>query len=131
MKRGSHAIFDLLHSMWRAAGLRCPRCGKDWQRQRVILLSPRCVSCGLAIDRGESDYFLGSYTVNLVWSLMAAVSIAVAALAFPRSRLLVYGLGLLVLVALAIVLHPMSRLMWLAIDLQLRPATPRDLGSEP
>jgi len=117
--------------MWRAAGLRCPRCGAGWPRARLIRLAPRCGSCGLAIDRGERDYFLGSYTVNLVWSLMAAVGIAVASLAFPRSRSLVYGVGLTVLVAGAIVLHPLSRLMWLAMDLQLRPATPGDFGKGP
>jgi len=116
----------VVRTLNRAVWLRCPLCGAPWRRTRWVTLSPRCESCGLRVDRGESDYFLGSYTINLFWSLMAAVGIAVAAALLPGWSLLIYGLVLPVLTALTIWLYPVSRLMWLAVDLLLRPMRPGD-----
>lgn len=90
----------------------------------MIQLGGRCASCALGIDRGESDYFLGSYTINLTWALFATAGLAVAAIAIPVRPLLILCVGLPALAALAIWLHPVSRLVWLAIDLQVRPSGP-------
>lgn len=120
-----------LRALLAAARLACPHCGTRWRRTRFLHLAPRCASCGLALDRGESDYFLGSYTLNLLWSLVAALGLAVVAAAFPIPPALVYGAGIPMIAALAIWLYPTSRLVWLAADLQFRPATPRDFEPAP
>jgi hypothetical protein len=96
-----------------------------------VRLDPRCRSCGLALDRGESDYFLGAYAINLMWALTLAIGLAVAAAFLPVAPVVVYALGLPVLAALVIGAYPLSRLMWLAVDLQFRPATPEELTSRP
>ena len=115
----------------RALGLRCPHCGASWARSRIVRMAPRCGACGLGLDRGESDYFLGAYTINLLWALLAATAVAVAAVVFPVSPLLIYGLGIPAIAALAVWLYPRSRLVWLAVDLQFRPATARDFEASP
>lgn len=94
------------------------------------MLDPRCASCRLRIDRGESDYFLGSYTLNLFFALIAAAAIAVAAVLLPGRGALIYLLVLPVLTAITIWLHPVSRLAWLALDLLLRPARPGDFTED-
>jgi len=80
------------------------------------------------LDRGENDYFLGSYTINLFVALVAAAAIAVAAVLLPGHGLLIYGLVLPVLTLLTIAFYPLSRLLWLAVDLALRPARPSDFA---
>ena len=113
-------------ALWRAVRLRCPHCGTPWPRARVVTMAGRCPACRLRLDRGESDYFLGSYTVNLLWALIAAAGLAVASVMLPVPPLLIYALGIPLVAALAALLHPLSRLVWLAADLQFRPATSRD-----
>ena len=52
--------------LWRGMRLRCPHCGSRGILDGWFKLKHRCPSCGLVLDRGESDYFLGAYLVNLV-----------------------------------------------------------------
>ena len=121
-------MLAILRSLMDAARLHCPNCRSRWPRTRWISLGPRCESCGIRVDRGESDYFLGSYTINLFVALVAAAAIAVAAVWLPGRGLLIYGLVLPILTALTIGFYPVSRLLWLAVDLVLRPARPSDFA---
>ena len=95
----------------------------------MIHLDPHCVRCGLALDRGEHDYFLGSYTLNLFVALLGAAAIAIASLVVPAHTVLIAAVGLPAIAALAAWLHPRSRMMWLAMDLQFRPLRAEDLIS--
>lgn len=94
-------------------------------------LEPQCSVCGIAIDRGERDYFLGAYAINLMWALTLAIGLAISAVLLPMPQLLLYALGLPLLAVLVIGAYPISRLLWLAVDLQFRPAGPKDFVAEP
>ena len=115
---------EALRMFGRALRLHCPRCGggpvlKHWFKMRA-----RCGNCGRAIERGESDYFIGSMMFNLVLAELVFTAIFVGTLAVtwpdvPWTALQYAGpLGMLVA---PFVLFPFSKLVWLAFDLMLRP----------
>jgi len=52
--------------------------------------------------------------------------LAVAAVVLPVSALLVYALGIPAIAGLAVWLYPLSRLVWLAADMQFRPPAASD-----
>ena len=91
-----------------------------------------CDACGLLLDRGEHDYFIGAYTINL----MAAELIVVAAiligmvLSWPDVpwNLLMWGL-LPLAVCTPLLTLPFARALWLAIDLKFQPPEPKDFAS--
>ena len=116
-----------LVSLVRAAALRCPNCGAGGLRSGWIGTVARCPNCRLRLDRGETDYFLGAYTLNLLGALVLAVGLAVLAVVRPTwPRPLLYGAGLAAIVLFAFWFYPFSRLLWLAFDLSFRPARPAD-----
>jgi hypothetical protein len=89
----------------------------------------RCPGCALRLDRGERDFFIGAYTINLIVAEMLVFfgGLAVLRLTWPDVPwdALMYGLGGLMVVA-PIVLYPFSKQIWLATDLILRPSEPDD-----
>jgi uncharacterized protein (DUF983 family) len=90
----------------------------------------RCPSCHLRLDRGEADYFLGSYTINFVVSellivLGAALGIVLSWPHVPWT-LLTWSLALMVVVA-PIIFYPFAKTLFLAADLIFRPLTEKDL----
>lgn len=129
--------------LWRAVRLRCPNCGGRGMFGARMKLNDRCASCGLFLERGESDHFLGAYLVNLVAVevLLAAVLTTIAIVTWPDPpwALLQWG-GVLLAVVLAIVCYPFAKSFWLAFDVWLRPVTaaerdvaggaPRDIAGE-
>ena len=50
----------------RALLLRCPHCGGRGLFETFFKLRPHCPSCGLRLERGEGDYFVGAYLFNLI-----------------------------------------------------------------
>ena len=119
--------------LWRAlrvtARRRCPACGegriwKDW-----FTLRDRCPACGIAPARGESDYFLGAYLVNLVVAelLVALLMIVVVVGTWPSPPwdFLLYGSAVLAVVA-PFVAYPFVTTFWLAIDMIFRPVGRED-----
>src|SRR6266550_5017206 len=50
----------------RALALRCPNCGAKEIFASWGKLKKRCPECGLWLERGEGDYYLGAYTVALM-----------------------------------------------------------------
>jgi hypothetical protein len=89
-----------------------------------------CPTCHLLLDRGEADYFLGSYTVNFVVSeLLIVVGAALGIwLSWPEISwsIITWGLAGMVVVA-PILFYPFAKTLWLATDLILRPLTLKDL----
>jgi uncharacterized protein (DUF983 family) len=117
----------------RAARLTCPHCGGGPVLQHWFKMRDRCGNCGLAIERGERDYFIGSMMFNLVVSemLFAVVFVAVLLTTWPDvpwdTLEWAAPLGML---AAPFILFPFSKLAWLGFDILLRPVTPEELGSE-
>jgi uncharacterized protein (DUF983 family) len=116
----------------RAAARRCPNCGSSGVFRSYLQQRRTCPTCGLKLDRGEDDFFIGAYTINLIVAELTVfvAGIAVLVLAWPDVpwSALMWGLALLMVVA-PVVLYPVSRQLWLALDLVLRPPEERDYGS--
>jgi uncharacterized protein (DUF983 family) len=121
----------LLESVWRfaevmrVADLRCPNCGGGRVLRTWFKLQHRCAKCGLRLDRGEADdYFLGGMFFNIVLAeiIFALALLVVVIVMWPNVPWAGVEYSLIVaMIAAPIVLYPVSRLMWLALDLLLRP----------
>lgn len=108
----------------RAARLRCPNCGGGDVFRRFGELRPDCPTCGMQLDRGESDYFLGAYLFNLVAvELLFAAMLGIVVVATwpdPPWALVQWGGAALMIVG-AVGCYPFAKTLWLAFDLMLRP----------
>lgn len=110
---------------------RCPNCGAGSLFESYTRLRPACATCGLRLDRGEADYFLGAFTVNFVTAelLLVALLAIVVVLSWPEvpwAPLLRAGIALMILAP--ILFFPVSRTLWLALDLTFREARPEDFA---
>ena len=120
-------------STWKLLGrallLHCPNCGARHIFTGFFNLKERCPNCGMFLERGESDYFLGAYTVNLiaVEVLLAVGFVVVMVLTWPRPPwdALEYG-GVALSILGAIFCYPFAKTTWLAVDLMFRPQRRED-----
>jgi len=83
-----------------------------------------CPSCGLELDRGESDYFLGAYLLNFVAAELIAVFVFVVVLiaTWPTpSWNVLTAITVAVAIIAPIALYPTTKALWLAVDLMFRP----------
>lgn len=120
---------SIARSFGRAFLLRCPRCGSPGVLRHWFALASTCPRCGLVLDRGESDHWLGAYAFNLIFAELLGVGAAVAWIAatWPDVPWDVVQVGVVALmIALPIVLFPFSRTVWLAWDLTFRPERDTD-----
>lgn len=87
-------------------------------------MRPRCPSCGLELDRGESDYFYGAYLLNFVAAEVVAVLAFVVGLVLtlptPPWNVLT-GITVALAVIAPVLLYPTTKALWLAVDLLFRP----------
>lgn len=93
----------------------------------------RCPSCGLILERGESDYFVGAYMLNLIIAELIIVGAMVVVLfvtwpTVPWTVMLWSLAGLTIPAAYAT--YPYSRSIWLALDLLFRPPEPADFAPD-
>ena len=93
-------------------------------------VKPHCPACGIRFERGESDYFVGSMMFNLVLSegVFAIGFVAVLLATWPDVpwRTLEIA-GPMLMLAAPFVLFPLSKTVWLAFDLLLRPPSEEEL----
>lgn len=118
-----------LRQLSRALRLRCSLCGTPWPRQGWFRFAPQCPVCQLQLERNESDFFLGSYTMNLFSTLMFAVLLTALNVRWQHLpgpiRL---GGSMLAIALFALVFYPISKMLWLVADLQFRPPVEKDFG---
>jgi len=118
----------------RALRRRCPHCGAGPVTVRWFGLRPACPRCGLRLDRGEQDYFLGAIVFNMAFAegLFALGLIGVLLWTYPSPPWdgLYYG-GIPGMILAPIFFYPFSKLCWLAFDLAFRPARPKDFEPRP
>lgn len=106
---------------------RCPLCGTPWRRVGWVGLVSQCGTCHVHLERHEMDSFLGAYTLNLFATLMVSVLVTIAnVLWLDAPAPWRYGLGFVAIVGFAIGFYPISKLLWLAFDVQFRPPAERD-----
>ncbi len=115
----------------RALRLRCPHCGEGRLLVHWFRLHDRCPVCGLALERGDEGYQVGSYTLNIVGVelLFALCFVGIAAATWPDVpwTLLQYGGGALMVVG-PLLAFPFARAVFLACDLMMRPPESSDFG---
>lgn len=116
--------------LWRALLLRCPHCGGRGIFQTTFTLKEQCPTCGLRMQRGESDYFVGAYLLNLclVEAILWVGAFACIAVTYPDTpwTALTWVTGILMIVG-CFACYPFSKTTWLAIDLSIRPITPEEM----
>jgi uncharacterized protein (DUF983 family) len=125
----------VLTLLGRAARLRCPNCGESkvlegWRPSQWGKIRDRCSSCNFRFTRSDDRYFGGAMLANLlVAELVFALSFLAAVLltwpAVPWDALM-YG-GAVVMLALPPLFHPISKVVWLTIDVLVRPVTRAEL----
>jgi uncharacterized protein (DUF983 family) len=117
--------------IFRAMLRRCPNCGSPGIFAGYTTLKERCPKCGLRLHRGENDYFIGAYLLNLVAVeiLFAFVLAVVFISTYPDTpwALLQWG-GLVLIMVGAVLCYPLSKALWLAADLIFRPMSPEELA---
>jgi uncharacterized protein (DUF983 family) len=108
----------------RALLARCPRCGARGVFRSWFRLQERCPGCGLPLERGEGDYWIGGMMFNIVLSEFLAVAAVGAAvwITYPAIPWNAIWFGtILLMLAAPFLLFPISRMVWLAFDLIFRP----------
>lgn len=93
-------------------------------------MRPVCPGCGLTLERGEPDFWLGAYAMNLFFaeSFAAVVGLIVLWATWP-SIVVAMVVSIALAIAAPIVFYPFSRTLWLAWDLSFRPSEPGDRAS--
>ena len=108
----------------RALTLRCPRCGGGSIFRSWWALKPDCPRCGFSLDRGEKDFWIGGYAVNLVLAefIVTAIVVTVVVANWPDVpwTFVQFG-GAALAVIFPFLLFPLSRVLWLAWDYCFRP----------
>ena len=115
----------------RAMMRRCPNCGAPGIFRTYTELRGSCPRCGLRLQRGESDYFIGAYLLNLVAvEMLFAVMLAVIVIAtYPNTpwAFIQWG-GVALMLIGAVGCYPFAKALWLAADLIFRPMTDEELA---
>jgi uncharacterized protein (DUF983 family) len=91
-----------------------------------------CPGCGLLLDRGQKDFFIGAYTINLIAAELLVVFGGVIAVmatwpAVPWNAIMLVFVALML--AGPILLYPLSRQLWLALDLMFQPPAADDFAA--
>ena len=96
----------------------------------MFALKPNCPSCGLRLERGEGDYFVGAYLFNLIFvELILFFSVmGYLYLVWPDVNwdLITWVSGGLMLAG-CVLCYPFAKVTWLAIDLAIRPLSREEL----
>jgi uncharacterized protein (DUF983 family) len=115
----------------RAVLLRCPQCGTRPVLENWFKMKKRCPGCGLLIEREGNDYLSGSVLFNLVLAelIFAFVLVVYLLIVWPNVNWDLLEIAApLGMAAAPFVLFPFSKLIWLAVDLALRPAHASELS---
>jgi uncharacterized protein (DUF983 family) len=120
--------YGLLRLLARGAARRCPVCGGGRLFRRWFTIVDNCPRCGFRLERIEG-HWIGALGINVVVSFGAVlVAVVVAFVAtYPDGSA---GAAVAVIVAVAVVVplafYPVSKTVWCAIDLAMRPLEPDD-----
>lgn len=109
---------------------RCPNCGGGSLFSGWLKMARTCPSCRLVLDRRETDYFMGGYTINfLVSEVLIVLGAAMwIVLSWPEVPWRAVTWSLVILMVLApVAFYPVAKTTWLAVDLIFRPVTLGDL----
>jgi uncharacterized protein (DUF983 family) len=110
--------------------LRCPNCRRGSVLHGWYRLHERCSTCNFRYERSDENYFQGAMFVSfMIGGFTFAVSLlAVLLLSWPNVpwNALTFGAPV-VMLAFMIALYPISKVVWLTVDVMVRPVTREDL----
>lgn len=116
---------DVARFFWRGMRLRCPNCSGKPVLKSWFKLLDSCPKCGIRLERGEEDdYYLGGVFFNMMLAEVIFVILFTVVIVVLWPNVPWDGIEYVLAVAMIgapIVLYPVSRLLWLALDLLLRP----------
>lgn len=115
----------------RALRLRCPNCGQGAVLSGFASVHERCASCNFHFERSADNYFMGAMFFNFMMGtfLFAAALFAIIAFSGPTIPwdTLTWAIPLLLGVSM-VALYPVSKVVWLTIDVLVRPVTAGELA---
>ena len=113
----------------RALTKRCPVCGEGHLFRHWTTMIDRCPRCGLRFERVEGHWTgaLGINTVVSFGSLLLVMLIIFWTTQPDVPAGLLAGSALVVAVVVPVAFFPLSKTLWLAIDLQMRPPGPDEV----
>jgi uncharacterized protein (DUF983 family) len=128
------SVGRVIRVAWRVGTLRCPNCGGGWVLKSFNVVHEHCSACGFRFCRSDDDYFSGAMFFGiLIGEGLAVLGIfAVTMMTWPDVpwTLLQYG-GPIVLLVVMIGVFPLSRLVWLGIDVLVRPVETHEFVDTP
>ena len=115
---------------WSLIRLRCPNCSRGKVLAGGFKVRERCSECCFRYERSDENYFQGAMFVNFMLGAgtFAVSLLLVLVLSWPDVPwdALTYGAPL-VMLAFMIVLYPFSKVVWLTVDVMVRPVTAAEL----
>ncbi len=124
----------LARIVWRTLRLRCPNCGEGRVLRWSGTVLPRCSVCTFRFERSDESYFSGAVFFGLLLGeLIFAVSLLIVVWsmwpAVPWDLIKpVMTVGMIVVMVLMI---PFSKLVWLGVDVAVRPVQAHELEEGP
>jgi uncharacterized protein (DUF983 family) len=112
----------------RGLARRCPLCGRGRLFRGWFTIVDRCPRCGLRFERIEGHWIgaLGMNTIVTFGAVLVAV-VAAFALTYPDgSTTVAVAAVVAVAVIVPVAFYPVSKTLWSAIDLAMRPLEPDD-----
>jgi len=115
--------------LWRGLRRKCPRCGGGKLFHHWFTMIDQCPRCGLRFERTEG-HWTGDLGINVMVSFGALLLTLLGGFLVsypdpPGIGLLFAAFGVAILVPL--LFFPVSKTIWLAIDLQFRPLAPDEV----
>lgn len=113
----------------RGAVGKCPACGRQASTKWWVTTTERCRRCGLEFERIEG-HFIGSIGINTIVSFfILMVSLIIGLIVtfpdFPVRDLILWNV--VVAIVVPILYLPISRTLWTAIDIGMRPLEPHEV----
>jgi uncharacterized protein (DUF983 family) len=123
-------LLDVARSVGRVVLLRCPHCGGGPVLTALGSVRENCRGCGLRFERTDYSYFSGAMFFGILISeglvvLTLVITMFITWPNVPWDAIQWGAAAGLILVAPALI--PFSRVVWLAIDVLLRPVVPEEL----
>jgi uncharacterized protein (DUF983 family) len=114
----------------RVARLRCPNCGEGNVMKWTGAVHRRCGGCNFRFERSDENYFSGAMFFGLLMGefVFAVVMLIIVVSMWPNvpwdTMTWAIPLGILLVM---VFLVPVSRIVWLAVDIFVRPVQPEEL----
>jgi len=118
--------------LWRGMRRRCAVCGQGGLFRHWFVMVERCPRCNLLFERAEGHWLgaIGMGTI-LVFVLLFVVLVTGFVVTYPDPPVLTLTvIGLILAVGVPLLAFPVTRTLWTAIDILLRPVEPEEVRPE-